>query len=397
MYKLSLFLILLNASAALSMETVQNAFRWISPGTVEDLGLALIMHNDRAISFYLESVQFGYMDISKLSTYPAKKAFIWTASRGKTEILKTLVTMPSIDINAHDEYGATALILAAANGHLETTKTLLATPNSDINAKDSNGGTALMWAAVYKRLEVIKTLLAVPNIDINAQDKNGHTALIFAATKGNLEAVQILLTIPNIDINALNKDGHTALISAASIGYSEIIKTLSAAGASIDGLQSPSEDVIRAIQTGKALFTQIFYAMKSGNTEMLAQYITDGLTLNIRDSKGNGAMHIAFDSNDITEDDRYTLIKFLYRYNPGLVTIENNNGETPLARALLLNGSNGGGTEIIIKWIIQAAYNTEQARLRQLKRQAQRQLTRDILQSVYVAMNAHAQKTNLRI
>ena len=62
---------------------------------------------------------------------------------GKTETLKTILTLVRQDINAVDEYGNTALILAAANGQ-EGIATALIEKGADLDKQDNNGKTALI-------------------------------------------------------------------------------------------------------------------------------------------------------------------------------------------------------------------------------------------------------------
>lgn len=65
------------------------------------------------------------------------------AGNGNTIIVKVLIDIPGIKLNARDNRGRTPLHLASENGHIDIVRMLLATPGIRPNIKDEYGNTAL--------------------------------------------------------------------------------------------------------------------------------------------------------------------------------------------------------------------------------------------------------------
>ena len=86
-------------------------------------------------------------------------ALVYVASKGRTEIVKALITAEA-NVNARDDkYGITALMSAAYNGHMETVRVLLSA-GADVNARDKAGYTALIWAFLRGHKEIVQLLRA---------------------------------------------------------------------------------------------------------------------------------------------------------------------------------------------------------------------------------------------
>ena len=166
----------------------------------------------------------------------------------------------NIDINIQNEDGATlALHLACWKGqtptscnnfieyflqmsriceedYTEVAKTLLAFPNIDVNIQDEDGKTPLHIAClryIYPddTKEVVKALLANADINVNIQDKWGYTALHYACEvldlhKPNNELVKELLAHPFIDVNLEDQEGKTPLDIADEKKDTEIASML---------------------------------------------------------------------------------------------------------------------------------------------------------------------------
>ena len=102
---------------------------------------------------------------------------------------------------------------ASVQGQLEVVRELLEAETVDVNASDNDGKTALIYASSIGQPEVVRALLNHSNININAQDKDGWTALSFASAKGNVEVVQGLLSNAKIDVNAAANHGLNATLN----------------------------------------------------------------------------------------------------------------------------------------------------------------------------------------
>jgi ankyrin repeat protein len=128
--------------------------------------------------------------------------------------------------NALTEHGESPLLLAANSDQFACVKTLLSLPDIDVNVADAWGGTSLMAAAVCDSIECLQLLAEAPGIQINTRNIIGMTALMWAATSGRTEAAKLLLELPGIDVNAKDIYGWTALIRAASMGHTEFVEQI---------------------------------------------------------------------------------------------------------------------------------------------------------------------------
>ena len=79
------------------------------------------------------------------------------------------------DLNAKDEYGATALTVAATFDKPEIVKLLL-DAGANVNATSGDGSTALHTAAFFGRTEIVKLLLS-NGVDTEIRNNFGATAL----------------------------------------------------------------------------------------------------------------------------------------------------------------------------------------------------------------------------
>lgn len=98
------------------------------------------------------------------------EALIVASQNGKYNVVKQLLTVPGININAQDKLNITALIHASGKGHYQVVKLLLDFPGIDVNIKDSFGYTALFLASRRGHTNIVKLLLAMPGIEINERD-----------------------------------------------------------------------------------------------------------------------------------------------------------------------------------------------------------------------------------
>ena len=158
---------------------------------------------------------------------------ISAAKNGQIETVKSLLKIPSIDVNAVNEDGYTALIVAAANGQIEIVERLLVAPGIDVNHAGQYGNTALISAAVNGQIEIVGRLLAAGGIVVNHASQNGNTALTLAVDRGYTEIVKRLLAAPDIEINVASEDDNTALILAAKNGQAGVVEHLMRSGANV--------------------------------------------------------------------------------------------------------------------------------------------------------------------
>lgn len=159
-------------------------------------------------------------------------------------ISQTYSTQYSLNVNAVDKFGNTALMIACAKGYIHCVKALLYV-KADLDKQNKNKDTAISLAAQNNRKEVVSLLLfgqdseiKIPmlNINLNLQDKNGDTALIIAASKGYLDILHLLLqkrvmqsmlnNKDSLNLNIQNKNQNTALMEAIENKHEVIIVQL---------------------------------------------------------------------------------------------------------------------------------------------------------------------------
>ncbi len=150
---------------------------------------------------------------------------------GKTQMVRTLLKMRGVNVNAEDAYGRTPLIVAIARGMRDIVQILLAEPSLDVVTASFSGDTPLSLAARFGYINILRDLFGSDYGNflmsvVNKRNERGETPLIEATGRGHLEAVQFLLSLPGIEINAIDKEGGTPLITAAKVGKNEIAKAL---------------------------------------------------------------------------------------------------------------------------------------------------------------------------
>ena len=106
---------------------------------------------------------------------------------------------------------------AVGQGRVEEVAALI--PSVDVNAVDPSGKTALIWAAHKGQDKVVEALVQA-GADVNkAESQHGVTALMLAVHQGYDDVVAVLLT-------ADCSDCYRAMFLAAKRGHHDILKRL---------------------------------------------------------------------------------------------------------------------------------------------------------------------------
>lgn len=98
----------------------------------------------------------------------------WSSSRGLADLVRLLLTSPSIDPNRVDAKGVTALILASKNDHAHVVQALAEHELLDLTHGDSAGNTALHHACAFGAVRATQALLACDGICVNQGNHKGQ-------------------------------------------------------------------------------------------------------------------------------------------------------------------------------------------------------------------------------
>ncbi len=114
------------------------------------------------------------------------------------------------NINDRTIEGYSLLMLAAKKGREDMVKALLGMQDIDINATDNHQESALMMTVKENRVRLVELLLTREEIDVNQADWQGNTALMKAVSSGNEQIVRLLLKNSEIQISLRNCEGKSA-------------------------------------------------------------------------------------------------------------------------------------------------------------------------------------------
>lgn len=168
--------------------------------------------------------------------------------RGRTEIVKYLLTFPELDINQKtkkiesddkcglwrwEEEETFPLLEAVTFGHLDIIKLLLNDARTNINEETSKTkNTAMIEACTRENIKIAKYLLTNQSLDINHVgyrnvDQNQPTfALLEAVKSGSSRLVALLLANPKTNVNVITKFNQFALLEAVIRNQTEIVRQL---------------------------------------------------------------------------------------------------------------------------------------------------------------------------
>jgi len=157
------------------------------------------------------------------------------ATVGCAPLVKFILGIKDVDVNAKGKKGATPLTCAIENKHQDCAKLLMEEGNADVNAGASEGAWNPALSAAYKAdVDSMKLLIASGKLDVNMvqKEQKGYSCIHFAAaSKNNAKELLTLLLDNGANINALNDNGQTALHIAVFWDNPEAVKLLLDRGA----------------------------------------------------------------------------------------------------------------------------------------------------------------------
>ena len=162
---------------------VATAFFSVNAGSFDDFFIAI--RNDDA-SALLDLLQRGFDPNTRDEKGQPGLAIAMQVHAEKAATL--LLQHPTIDVNALNAAGESALMMAALKGDLAGAKLLLAS-GANVNQP---GWSALHYAASGPRPELVQLLLE-QGATVDARSPNGTTPLMMAARYGSEDSVKQLL------------------------------------------------------------------------------------------------------------------------------------------------------------------------------------------------------------
>jgi hypothetical protein len=124
----------------------------------------------------------------------------------------------------------------------------------DVNAAQVDGTTALHWAAYNDDAETVALLLRA-KANVNVVNRYAVPPLALACTNGNAATAKLLLEA-GANANATMKGGETVLMLASRSGNAEVVKALLARGAKHDTRERHGQ-------------TALMWAASEGNTAVV--------------------------------------------------------------------------------------------------------------------------------
>ncbi|XP_066583004.1 ankyrin repeat and death domain-containing protein 1A-like [Prorops nasuta] len=182
------------------------------------------------------------------------------------------------------------LLMCAARGsnvnHMNVVEYLAETVESlNGEATDCTGATALHHAAITGHPAIITALSNILRIDLNARDKKGQTPMHYACEKGHLEAVEALIGL-GADMDAQDNEGNTPLHVATRTRNTTVAQLLLKAEANME-------------LTDDMEYTPLHVAAAQGCKRILESMIQHGAALNKQCKSGNTPLHLACQNNDV--------------------------------------------------------------------------------------------------
>ena len=244
-------------------------------------------------------------------------ALHWAALHDDLETARLLVKAGA-DTNAANRYGVTPLTLACTNGNGPLVELLLEA-GADPDTTLPGGETVLMTASRTGRLGPVKALLA-RGADVHAkvqgmgrQDgaganaflarmadptifdfeaKTEQTALVWAAAEGHADVVAALIQT-GAEFQMTLESGFTPLLFAVRQGHADVVRTLVKAGVDVNQFIEPGPAWQHPGHEAllKPGATPLHVAVENGHFELATYLLEVGADPNAADPTGYTALH----------------------------------------------------------------------------------------------------------
>ncbi|KAK9308976.1 hypothetical protein QLX08_001178 [Tetragonisca angustula] len=207
------------------------------------------------------------------------------ARYGHRDAVKMLINAGA-SVSAVNKKQHTLLMCAAQGNNVHVVEYLAeAVESLNGDATDCTGATALHHAASAGHPTMITALANVPKIELNARDKKGQTPVHYACTQEHLEAVEVLIGL-GANVDAQDSEANTPLHVATRTRHTAIAQLLLRTGANTE-------------LTDEMGFTPLHVAASQGCKGILDSMIQHGAALNKQCKYGNTPLHLACQNNEV--------------------------------------------------------------------------------------------------
>ncbi|WP_353283954.1 ankyrin repeat domain-containing protein [Wolbachia endosymbiont (group A) of Lypha dubia] len=253
---------------------------------------------------------------------------LYAVQSGKWNVVKLLISNGA-KFNNEITIQGTPLHFAVQEGNLDMVRFLL-DEGADTESQDKDNKKPLHLAVEADRLNIVELLLD-RGASVNAKDENNKTpldlatkedvkellkraqldqGLLISAQDGNLDKVVEYFIGKRVSLKVKDRDGKTPLDLAEQKGHTDIAK------------------VIKQMQL--ELDKKLLSAVKNGDLNKVEDFISQGSSLEVKDSNGNTLLHYA------SQNDHLEVVEYLVKKGASLKA-KNKDGKTPLDLAVHKN------------------------------------------------------------
>ena len=133
------------------------------------------------------------------------KTFFNLCRHGDVEAVRAAMARGA-DVNSKED-GFPCLVVAVLFQNEEVVRLLLSSPSIQVNQQDHTGGTALHATSAGTSVSLARLLLSHPGVDFAARDKLGKTPLMKGVMQGTVEVVRTMMTHMGLQLELRDKFG----------------------------------------------------------------------------------------------------------------------------------------------------------------------------------------------
>jgi len=140
------------------------------------------------------------IDLNYQETTTGVTAAMWAVIRNNQDCVKILSTVPGVDWRLESNNGLSPITQAIKLGHTEILRILLTIPSIDLNATDV---THIVQSDTASSVQCLELLSRDSRINWNVRNAEGDTPIMYTLKNKKSEMFKILMTVPSIDFSVL--------------------------------------------------------------------------------------------------------------------------------------------------------------------------------------------------